>query len=499
MSTGTDDVLRLHGVTKVYPGVRALDRLSIEFRAGEIHGVVGQNGAGKSTLMQMIAGNIQPDEGEIEVPGAEKTFTSPAEARQAGISIVSQEFQSLAGLTVTENVLLGSGFGGSSIIRWSTAHRAAAETLESLGLQIDVRATMESLSPAHRKLVEIARAVHENARLVVLDEPTAALEAQESAQVLAAMTRMRAAGRSVVFVSHRLDEILACCDRLTVLRDGRSLGCWPATEHTAGTIAELMVGQVLGQQTYRRTTEPGEVMLEVDDLAVGRTLHGLSFQVRRGEVVGLSGVLGSGRSEVGTALFGISRAHRGQIMVDGKDVRLHSPSDAVKAGIAYVPSDRQRDGIVFTMDLEQNLSLAALGAISKCAVINRGTEAELAERQFAAMRVVARGLRQYPMTLSGGNQQKILLGRWLALHPKILVLDDPTQGIDVGAKAEIHTLIRQLVEEGLSVVLISSDVNELTTLCDRAGVIRRGQIARWFDRSDISEHALVLSAEGASA
>jgi ABC-type sugar transport system ATPase subunit len=365
---------------------------------------------------------------------------------------------------------------------------------------VDVRAAMETLSPAQRKLVEIARAIHADANLVVLDEPTAALEAQDSEQVVEAMKRLRSAGRSVVFVSHRLDEILACCDRVTVLRDGCSLGTWPVSDLTPESIAELMVGRVLGEQRYGRAgTAPGPVMLQVEDLFVGRTIHGLSFEVRQAEVVGLTGVLGSGRSEVGKALFGITEAKRGRISVEGRTVRLHSPRDAAKVGIAYVPADRQRDGIVFTMDLEQNLSLAALDSVSTHAVISRSAEAKLAQKQFTTMGVVARGLRQYPATLSGGNQQKLLLGRWLALNPKILVLDDPTQGIDVGAKAEIHGLISQLVEQGLSVVLISSDVNELTTLSDRTGVIRGGEIAEWFDRSNISEHALVLSAEGALA
>jgi ABC-type sugar transport system ATPase subunit len=492
----TDPILSLRGVSKVYPGVRALDDVSIDFIPGEVHGVVGENGAGKSTLIQLIAGGVVPDEGWIELAGQRDVYSTPSAARAGGIAVVFQEFQSLMGVSVTENVLLGSRWGRRGVVGWRTAHRQAELALEEVGLEIDVRNPMESLNPAQRKLVEIARAVHSHAQVILLDEPTAALELEDSARVLAAMERLRETGCALVFVSHRLQEVLEICDRVTVLRDGRHTGCWPAAELSTGRLAELMIGRDLDADVAAHVAPRERAVLEVSRLVVEPVVHGLDLTVHEGEVVGLAGVIGSGRSEIGQALFGLLKTQAGTIQIDGEPVHLSSPAKAVDAHIAYVPSDRQRDGMVFTLDIKRNLSLGVLRRLSRWGVIRRKDELGVADTYFDRMRVRATGLAQAPETLSGGNQQKVLVGRWLATNPKLLILDEPTQGIDIGAKAEIHALISELAAEGLAVLIISSDLPELLSMSDRVEVLHRGEITRSFPRGTADEAQVMLAASG---
>jgi rhamnose transport system ATP-binding protein len=488
--------LRLVSVSKVYPGVRALDGVSLDFARAQVHGVVGENGAGKSTLIQLIAGGIVPDEGRLELDGESTPYTNPAAARGSGISVVFQEFQSLPGVTVTENLLLGSKWGSRGFIRWRAAHRTAEQVLKEVGLELDVRAPMETLSPAQRKLVEIARAVNERARVVLLDEPTAALEADDSERVLAAMRRLREAGCAVVFVSHRLKEVLDVCDPVSVLRDGRHVGTYPVDELSPGRLAHLMVGRDLDALTPAHATPRSRPLLQVRGLSAGPRVRGLDLTVHEGEVVGLAGVLGSGRSEVGRALFGLMPLDAGTVALEGEQLRLRSPIDALRAGVAYVPSDRQRDGMIFTFDIERNLSLSVLRRLQRRRMVDRARERSLADELFARLRVVATGLSQEPETLSGGNQQKVLLGRWLAADPRILILDEPTQGIDIGAKAEIHGLIADLASRGLGVLLISSDLPELLGMSDRIEVLHQGEAVASFPRGTADETRVMLAASG---
>jgi len=488
-------VLRLLETSKVYPGVRALDRVSVTFAAGEIHGLCGENGAGKSTMVQLVAGGVTPDEGSLELDGVSDPYRDPAAARRAGIAVVFQEFQSLPGVSVTENILLGSPVLTRGVVRWRRAHELAAAALrEVVGVEdhIDVRAPMESLSPAQRKLVEIARAVGSRARVVLLDEPTAALEAADSERVLAAMRRLRDAGTAVVFISHRLHEVLGVCDRITVLRDGRHVGTWPGAELDHDRLAHLMVGRDIDADVPERVKPEGAPLLEVDGLVAAPRVQDVSLTVRRGEVVGLAGVMGSGRSEVGKAIFGLERASAGTIRLDGEEVDL-SPAGALRAGIAYVPADRQHDGMVFTLDIERNISLSVLRELSRRTWVDRARERSVTRTHFDRLRVVATGLDQEPETLSGGNQQKVLLARWLATEPRLLILDEPTTGIDIGAKAEIHTLIGELAAAGMGVLLVSSDLPELIALSDRIVVMHAGAVTATFARGEADETRLMLA------
>jgi ABC-type sugar transport system ATPase subunit len=488
-------LLKLVETSKVYPGVRALDRVDLEFKAGEIHGLVGENGAGKSTVVGLVAGSITPDEGWLELEGQKDPYGSPAAAHAAHIAVVFQEFQSLPGVSVAENVLLGSKWSSGGIVSWRRTYQQAREALAAVELEIDVRRPMEQLDPAHRKLVEIARAIHLGARVVLLDEPTAALEREDSDHVLAALRRLRESGCAVVFVSHRLEEVIDVCDAVTVLRDGRKVGTWPAAEVDTGKLAELMVGRNIEDFAPPHKAPGTEPLLEVEDLHAPR-IDGVSFTMNRGEILGLAGVTGSGRSELGRTLFGLERTESGRMTLHGETVALKRPTDAIEAGIAYVPADRQKEGLVFTLDILRNISLSILPRLARQKVINRGREREVSTDFFGRLLVKAPGLETMPETLSGGNQQKVLLARWLSTDPKLLILDEPTTGIDIGGKSEIHGLIAELAERGLGVILISSDLPELLAMSDRVMVLHRGEVVSTFARGEIDEAKLLLAASG---
>lgn len=488
-------MLRLVNASKVYPGVRALDQLDLEFTAGEIHGLVGENGAGKSTVVGLVAGSIDPDEGWLELGGVKDPYSNPSAAHAAGIAVVFQEFQTLPGVSVAENVLLGSRWARSGIVSWRRANQLAREAMAEVALDVDVRRPMEDLDPAHRKLVEIARAVHLGARVILLDEPTAALEKEDSEHVLAAVRRLRDAGCAVVFVSHRLNEVLDLCDQITVLRDGRKVGSWPAGDLTSGKLADLMVGRELKEFAPDHSPPGSEELLRVDGLVAPR-VRNVSFTLRRGEVLGLAGVTGSGRSELGQALFGLQRPEAGTVELQGERLTLTRPANAIESGVAYVPADRQREGLLFTLDLLNNITLSILPRLTKRAVVNRSEERRIGTELFQRLQVKATGVGQLPETLSGGNQQKVLLARWLAVEPKVLILDEPTQGIDIGGKAEIHSLIAELADHGLGVIMISSDLPELLTMSDRVMVMHRGKVVRIFARGDVDEANLMLAASG---
>lgn len=488
--------MSLEGVSKAYPGVKALNALDIDFVAGEIHGIVGQNGAGKSTLIKIVSGVTPPSEGILRLHNEEVTFSGSREAIECGVAVVHQEFQSLMGMSVIENVLLGGPVTRRIVVDWAHAASEAESALNRVGLLINVHTKMEKLTPAQRKLVEIARAMYLDSTLLLLDEPTAALESADSEVVIECMRHLRDAGRSVVFISHHLGEVLACCDRVTVLRDGSAVGTYPVSSITTRHIVDLMVGSEFADVDLDRSTAHGEPMLELERWCVQGKVDDVSLSVRAGEVVGLAGLIGSGRSELAQSIFGAVPHTSGNLWVDGQSFNPRNPAEAIKLGIAYVPSDRQTDGIIFSMDLRQNISLAILRLLRKRGGIDHPAEAQMTRQIFDRLRVKANGLDQYPETLSGGNQQKVLLGRWLASDPKVIILDEPTQGIDIAAKAEVHKLVSELAEAGMAVLMISSDLGELVALCDRTLVMRHGVVVTEFDRG-VTEPELIMAVTSA--
>jgi ABC-type sugar transport system ATPase subunit len=489
-------MLRLMGVSKAYPGVRALDAVSVELEAGEIHGIVGENGAGKSTLLGIVSGAVIPDRGHMELGGEKVAFAGPSEARALGIAVVHQHFQSALGLSVTENVLLGAGALSRGFVNWRGVHREAERVFDDLGVDIDVRLPVRALDAAQRKFVEIGRAMYGAATVVLLDEPTAALDAEDAERLFAAMNVLRGRGLALAFVSHRLEEVLAVTDRVTVLRDGRLIGTWATETLSRETLIAHMVGRELSESSSDHEEPRPNIVLDIRGVSVADGVHQVDLKVREGEIVGLAGLLGSGRRELAKSLFGAIRLTEGQVLVDGREIRLRSPVDAVREGIGYVPGNRQEEGLVPTMNLMENLTLAVLRDLRKRLLIDQAQEAEITDSFVDQLSVVATSVVQPIETLSGGNQQKVLLARWLVTRPRVLILDEPTQGIDVGAKAEIHQLISELASSGLAILLISSDLPELLGLADQVVVMHAGRVKAEFSRIEATQERVIEAATG---
>ena len=492
-------MLRLENISKVYPGVRALDDISIEFHDGEIHGVVGENGAGKSTLVEIVGGTIKPDRGAMELNGSVVAFSEPSEAKAKGIAVVHQHFQSALGLSVTENVLLGSPQLSKGLVNWRDAHKQAEAIFADLGVLIDVRLPMRALKPAQQKFVEIGRAIYGAASVILLDEPTAALDGEDSDRLFAAMRLLSQRGIAVAYVSHRLEEVMTLTDRVSVLRDGHLIGTWPTEELGLDTLITHMVGRELSSFFSDHPEPRPTTVLDVRGATIGDRVHQVDLQVCEGQIVGLAGLLGSGREDLAKAIFGAVRLSEGTIFVDGLQVQLRSPVDAVRAGIAYVPGNRQEEGLVPTMDVGENLTLASLRDLRRHFLVDRAREEETSKSFVERLRIVATSIAQPIETLSGGNQQKVLVARWLATMPRVVILNEPTQGIDVGAKAEIHQLISELAATGLAILILSSDLLELLTMADHILVMHEGRVEASLPRAEATQEKVIEAATGHTA
>ena len=487
-----EPVLAVEGLSKSFPGVRALHDVRFDVYAGEVHALLGENGAGKSTLIKIVSGVYRPDAGTIRVDGREVHFAGPQEAQAAGIATVFQELLLFPDLTVAENIFLGhaprSAWGG---IDWAAMRVRAAEILASLDIhELDVTAPVSTLSVANRQRVEIAKALSLNARVLIMDEPTAALPEADVLRLFAIVRNLRARGVGVVYISHRMAEIFTLADRVTVLRDGEFVATREVARTSEPELITMMVGRVIDHLFPKLATKPGEPVVEVRDLVSPPVVRGVSFTVRTGEIVGLAGLIGSGRSEVAQTIFGISPATSGEIRLAGKAVRITSAGQAKRHGIAYVPEDRGSQGVIRAMTLRQNVSLAVLRWIARQGFIDRDAEEKLAADAIARFSIRARGPEQIVGKLSGGNQQKVVLGKWLATKPKLLIMDEPTRGIDVGAKAEIHRLMSELAAQGLAVLMISSELPEILGMSDRILVMREGRIAAEFARGDADQETI---------
>jgi ribose transport system ATP-binding protein len=476
---------------KIYPGVRALDGVSLSVRRGEIHGLVGENGAGKSTLIKTVSGAIRPDSGAIAVDGKEFASLTPKESEELGISVIYQEFNLAPNLSAAENIFLGR-----PLRRWITVDHAAmaakaAELFAWLGVDIDPYEEVSRLSVGYQQIVEIAKAVSRNARLLIMDEPSAPLTSAETDRMLGMARALRDRGCTIVYISHRLDEIFSLCDRVTVLRDGGKIATLPISETDVPRLVSLMVGREM-KETFppreRKVTD--EVVLEAKDLK-GNGVKGVSFQARRGEILGFGGLVGSGRSETAQLLFGARRPDSGEIILNGAKADFKSAGDAVDAGVALVPEDRKREGLLLDAAVEENISLAVLPRISRGPVVSRSKEKALASSFIASLRIKTPSASVAAGSLSGGNQQKVVLSKWLASEPKVIILDEPTRGVDVGAKYEIYKLIGTFVEEGRTVILISSEMEELIGLSDRILVMSEGRQTGILERSEFSQERVM--------
>jgi len=487
-------------VSKRFPGVLALEDVSFAIAAGTCHALCGENGAGKSTLGKILAGIYKPDSGRVIVEGNPVDFSGPQAALQAGIGIVHQELAFCDNLTVAENLCLGSLPATAAFVSRRELVRQAETMLEATGAAIDVRRLMRELTIGQQQVVQIAAAIGRGARIIVFDEPTSSLSQHEADRLYDLIDRLRARGVTAIYVSHRMEEIFRLCDAVTVLRDGRHVATTPIGALDRAALVEMMIGRRLDEYFPAHVEgTPGQELLRVEGLSSPAGFRDISFSVRAGEVLGLAGLVGAGRSEIAQAIFGMDPHVRGRLVLAGQPVHVANPEIAMSHGIGLVPEDRKRQGLVLSMSALSNTTLATLERLSRFGFIRRARERQQAQTYFDRLRVRASGLDVIAAGLSGGNQQKLVLAKWLAAECRILILDEPTRGVDVGAKAEIHALIDRLAADGCAVILISSELPEVLHLSTRILVLREGRIAGELSRADANQGALMRLMAGVAA
>ena len=497
MTQDTPPLLQLEGVTKRYGATTALDGVHFDLRAGEVHALMGENGAGKSTLMKILAGNVQRDAGRILLDGAPVEIEGPKDAAALGIAIIHQELNTVPAMTVAENLALGR----EPTTRWGVLDRRAVlreakEKLDRIGADIDPRRELGSLSVGMQQMVEIARAVSEDARVLVLDEPTAALSRGESLQLYRLVAEMRTAGVGLVYISHRMEEVWQLADRITVFRDGAYVGTRDRGEINPSDVVRMMVGRTFDDLYAHAPRQPGEVLLDVQDLTDGELIGPVSFQVRAGEVVAMAGLIGAGRTETCRLLFGADRAHGGTVLVRGKPVHARSPQQAIAAGLAMVPEDRKEQALFLDHAVEANIAVSSLREHSRAQVVQRQSVRTGVQRQMRRLRIRDNAIGLPVRALSGGNQQKVVLARWLMREADVLILDEPTRGVDIGARREIYELVEELAAAGKAILVVSSDLPEAIGISDRLLVMRGGLIVRELDSSTTTEEDVMSHATG---
>jgi ribose transport system ATP-binding protein len=487
-------MLTISKISKSFPGVKALSDVQIEVKAGEIHGLVGENGAGKSTLTRIIAGVFQPDEGSIEFDGEIVHWSSPAEAKAAGIHVIYQEFVLFPNLTVAENIFLGherKGFLGS--IDHGQTLKDAEDLLQRLGVAIDPDALVSSLSVADQQMVEIAKALVHKVKLLILDEPTAVIAGNEVELLFGRLRALRADGVAIIYISHRLEEIFELCDRVTVFKDGQFVVTAPVTAMTHDKLVSHMVGRNMSE-LFPPKAKPGEarpVVLSAIDVSVKGRVHNASIELRAGEITALAGMVGAGRTELAMALFGGLPMTSGQISIGGETLRKITPAQAIGKGIGLLTEDRKGQGLAMLMDVATNISAPDLKSVSRSGWLDRGRETANAQSEIDSYRIACRGPQGAVLTMSGGNQQKVLVARWARTSKKVIIMDEPTRGVDVGAKAEIYRIMRELADRGLAVLMISSEMPEVIGLADRVYVMREGAITGQLGADEIDEQRII--------
>ena len=493
--------LELVEVTKTYPGVTALDRVSLAVAPGEVVGLIGENGAGKSTLMKILGGVTAPSAGAIRVDGVAHPSLTVPDAIRAGIAFVHQELNLFDNLDVAGNVFIGREPLKAGLLRLidrQRLHDAVRPYLDRLGVDFGPGTPVAELSLAQRQLVEIVKALSLNSRVVIMDEPTSSLTITETERLMRIIADLKAHGVSVVFISHRLNEVEACVDRVVVLRDGRMVGDLAGADIAPAAMIRLMIGRDLRSLYIPPAAPPGEAVLEIVEARTEAfPAQPVSLAIRRGEILGLAGLVGSGRTELARAVFGVDPLAGGALRLGGRPVRIATPRAAIESGIYLVPEDRKRSGLVLDFPIAENISLPDLWAYARSAIVGLGAEAENAERQRERLRIKAPTVSTAAGTLSGGNQQKVVLAKWLSMRPKVMIFDEPTRGVDVGAKNEIYEMMRRLGDSGVAILMISSDMEEVIGVSDRIAVMHEGRISGFLDRTQFSEHNVLRLAVGA--
>jgi ribose transport system ATP-binding protein len=494
--TGTrDPVVRLRGVSKEFPGVLAVDGVDLEILPGEVHAVAGENGAGKSTLMKLLSQVERPTGGEIEISGDTVGFHGPGYAQSLGVAMVYQEFALAPHLSIAENLYMGREPGRFGFVNRRAENTKARELLERVGLEINPDRLVSSLTVAQQQRVEIAKALAIDAKVVIMDEPTATLAEKEIEELFDVIRNLSSRGIAILYISHRLDEIFRIADRVTVMRDGKVVKTEPASELDEERLVRLMVGREVGNLYPKPETEIGEVLLRVEGITRDGVLEDCSFEVRSGEILGFAGLVGAGRTELARAVFGADPIESGTIELEGEEIQIQDPRAAIDAGIGYLTEDRKGEGLALQLGIDQNITLAHLPA--RVGFLNLGAEARTARRRRDQLNIRTPSIRRKVQLLSGGNQQKVVVAKWLETHARVLFFDEPARGIDVGAKAEMFGLIGDLAKEGRAIVLISSYLPELMNMCDRILVMRNGKVAGEVHQDEFSEERIIALATGA--
>lgn len=490
-------LLQLVGISKGFPGVQALSGVSFDLHPGEVHALMGENGAGKSTLIKILCGVQPQDEGEIILDGKAVTIASPVHAHELGISPVHQELHLEPYLSVAENIFLGRQ--PTNRLGLIDKRRMLAEShriLNELGVALDPAATVGRLSIAERQVVAIARAVSTKARILIFDEPTSSLTRRESELLLAMIRRLRDQGIGIIYVSHRMEEIFELCDRVTVFRDGRYVATRPVAETSLPELVHMIVGRDVEAHARRAAGTAGAVVMEVRNLSKRGLLRDISFTLRKGEIVGMSGLVGAGRTELARALFGDLVPDSGEIVIEGKPVSSRNPQEAIAAGIGLVPEDRKEQGLVIDLSIKANIGMPLLRSLTRLGVLSNARERQLATQYVERLAIRTPSIDQKAMYLSGGNQQRVVIAKWLATKPKVLIVDEPTRGVDIGAKSEIHKLLRELADSGMAILMISSDMPEVLAVSDRVLVMHQGRLAGELSAAAASQEGIMGLAMG---
>jgi ribose transport system ATP-binding protein len=497
--TNSDILVKLCAVSKSFPGVKALKEINLVVRRGETHVLLGENGAGKSTLVKILTGVFPPDSGTIYFQGQPVAFHSPGDSQKAGIGVIYQERNLIQHLTIVENIYLGSEpqiHSGLPIIDQDLMLRSTQALLDRLNLPLDPNARVEELHPAEQQMVEVARTLHQSADLIIMDEPTAALSSQEVADLFNVIRMLHAQGVTILYISHRLEEVLQIGDRATVLRDGRIITTVPLRETSMDELIQWMVGRHLPEKFPKTPPMPGPEVLRVEDLRPSGTQHEVSFSLHAGEILGIAGLLGAGGTALARTIFGADPAESGRIFMDGQPVQIHSPEEAISLGIGLLTEDRLGQGLVLEMKAEHNMTLVALESAWPGPLIDHSRESEIAKHYAELLGIRNTSLSQPALHLSGGTQQKIVLSKWLAAHARVLIFDEPTRGVDIGARIEIYRLMNELARQGTGIIIASVDLSEILGMCDRILVLRRGAVVADLPRANASKQTILKYASG---
>jgi ribose transport system ATP-binding protein len=487
-------------IIKSFPGVLALNDVNFDLDPGEVHALVGENGAGKSTLMKILSGAYQPDSGLIQINGKEIRIKNPHAAHEAGISIIYQEFNLIRHLSVAENIFLGQeplGFAGF-LDRKKILHETN-QILQELGLTIHADALISQLSIAEQQMVEVAKALLYQSKILIMDEPTSALSSSEIETLFHSIRQLRHKNVGIIYISHRLDELFQIADRLTVLRDGNYIGTYKINEINKQKLIKMMANRDLKEYYPRKRPQPGSIVLEVSALNISGKLRDINFHLNRGEILGMAGLVGAGRTELARAIFGLNPIDSGTILINGHEIRIHSPQKAIRSGIGFLTEDRKQLGLVLKLSVKENISLPNLDKISRKGFVKWREEKELAIRFVNDLAIKTPSIQQKVNFLSGGNQQKVVLSKWIARHLDIIIFDEPTRGIDVASKVEIYQLMNRLTEQGVGIIMISSELPEILGMSDRILVMKDGQIVAEFDTSEVDQEAILTKALGGAA